>query len=247
MVSEIKRIDHDSTTQSCLPLTARIEVFRPGTFTPMAETPITYFAAELKAAADACDPAIAPDPIVVGHPAADAPALGWVESFEYDQNSSRLFANLNEIEPAFVDLVKAGRFKKVSMFFFHPDQGHNPVPGTWYPKYVGLLGAAAPAVSGLTNARIVGDAGAVFTQNFGAANDAAGLFRVRRSDTGARSFDVVSNFSAGGLPKPILLPGGMRDPFIHAIIKPTTTNWVRDEWGFCRTASCPEQRRPICF
>lgn len=161
-------------------LTARIEVFRPGTFMPMAGAPITYSAADLKAVADAYDPVTAPAPIVVGHPQADAPAFGWVESFEYDTAAERLFANLNEIEPAFADLVKAGRFKKVSMSFFSPDQGHNPVPGTWYPKHVGFLGAAAPAVSGLTNARFAGDEGAVFTQSFGAANDAASLFRALR-------------------------------------------------------------------
>ena len=113
------------------PLTARIEVFRPGTFTPMEGEPITYSAADLRALADAYDPAVAPAPVVVGHPATDAPAYGWIESLDYDAAEGRLFANLNEIEPAFADLVKAGRFKKVSMSFFAPSQGHNPVPGTW--------------------------------------------------------------------------------------------------------------------
>ncbi|MDN5786387.1 hypothetical protein, partial [Pseudorhodobacter sp.] len=141
---------------------------------------ITYSAADLKAVADAYDFDTAPAPIVVGHPDADAPAFGWVESFEYDAAAGRLFANLNEIEPAFAELVKAGRFKKVSMSFFRPDQGHNPVPGTWYPKHVGFLGAAAPAVSGLANAKFAGDAGAVFTRSFGSGQEAASLFRALR-------------------------------------------------------------------
>lgn len=158
-------------------LTARIEVFRPGTFRPMAGDPITYSAADLKAVADAYDPQTAPAPIVVGHPAADAPAFGWVESFEYDSKSERLFANLHEIEPAFADLVKAGRYKKVSMCFFGPDQAHNPVRGTWYPKHVGFLGAAAPAVSGLKNAAFAGAAGATFTADFGVASRSASIFR----------------------------------------------------------------------
>ncbi len=159
------------------PLTARIEVFRPGTFTPMQGEAITYSAADLKAVADAYDPETAPAPIVVGHPDADAPAFGWVDSFEYDARAERLFANLHEIEPAFADLVKAGRYKKVSMSFFAPRQGHNPVPGTWYPKHVGFLGAAAPAVSGLKNAAFAGEAGATFTAAFGTGARSASIFR----------------------------------------------------------------------
>lgn len=159
------------------PLTARIEVFRPGTFRPMQGEPITYSAADLKAVADAYDPATAPAPIVVGHPDTDAPAFGWVKSFEYDTQAERLYANLHEIEPAFAELVKAGRYKKVSMSFFGPDQGHNPVPGSWYPKHVGFLGAAAPAVSGLKNASFAGPSGATFTASFGVAQRSASIFR----------------------------------------------------------------------
>lgn len=159
------------------PLTARIEVFRPGTFTPMQGAPITYTAADLKAVADAYDATTAPAPVVIGHPVADAPAFGWVEGFAYDSQAERLFATLHQIEPAFADLVKAGRFKKVSMSFFAPGQPHNPVPGTWYPKHVGFLGAAAPAVSGLKNASFAGEAGATFTASFGTGAQSASLFR----------------------------------------------------------------------
>lgn len=134
-------------------LGARIEVFRTGTFTPMSGAPITYTAADLKAVADAYDPATAPAPIVVGHPVADAPAFGWVESFDFDATSDRLYANVGEIDPAFSAAVKAGRYKKVSMSFFLPDQDANPIPGTWYPKHIGFLGGAAPAVSGLANVK----------------------------------------------------------------------------------------------
>jgi len=149
------------------PLTARIEVFRPGTFTPMSGDPITYSAADLKAIADAYDPATAPAPIVVGHPDTDAPAFGWVDRFDYDAQAERLFAELHDIEPQFAGLVRAGRFRKVSMAFFSPEQGHNPVPGTWYPKHVGFLGAAAPAVSGLKNVSFANPADVTFVAAFG--------------------------------------------------------------------------------
>jgi len=157
--------------------TARIEVFRPGTFRPLSGEPITYSAADLRAIADAYDPETAPAPIVVGHPQTDAPAFGWVQSFEYADD--RLIANLHEIDPAFSQAVKAGRFKKVSMAFFSPDQGHNPVPGTWYPKHVGFLGAAAPAVSGLKNAAFSADrpAAAVFEFGERGFEETASMFR----------------------------------------------------------------------
>src|SRR5690606_13768985 len=131
--------------------TARIEVFRTGTFTPMTGAAITYSAADLKAAADAYDPATAPAPIVVGQPETDTPAYGWAQSFEFDASADRLYAEVGEIDAAFSDAVKAGRYKKVSMSFFPPDHAANPVPGTWYPKHIGFLGGAAPAVSGLKN------------------------------------------------------------------------------------------------
>jgi len=164
-------------------LTARIEVFRPGTFKPMEGEPITYSAADLRAIADAYDPETAPAPIVVGHPDTDAPAFGWVESFDYDLGDERLYANLHQIEPQFAELVKAGRFKKVSMAYFSPTQSHNPVPGTWYPKHVGFLGAAAPGVPGLKNAKFsAGPAGAVFTAAFGdrGLEETASLLRMIR-------------------------------------------------------------------
>lgn len=164
------------------PLSARIEVFRPGTFKPMEGEAITYSASDLKAIADAYDPATAPAPIVVGHPTADAPAFGWVETFEYDPQEQRLFANIHQIEPKFAELVKLGRFKKVSMAFFSPRQAHNPIPGTWYPKHVGFLGAAAPAVSGLKNAAFAGAADAVFTASFGEGGfeETASILRLLR-------------------------------------------------------------------
>ncbi|MBC9246734.1 hypothetical protein H4P12_08415 [Paracoccus sp. 11-3] len=164
------------------PLTARIEVFRSGTFTPMEGEPISYSAADLRAIADAYDPDVAPAPIVVGHPDTNAPAFGWVESFDYDATGDRLYANLHQIEPAFAELVKAGRFKKVSMQYFGPQQSHNPVPGTWYPKHVGFLGAAAPAVSGLKNVQFSNNEGVTFEAAFGERGfeEAAGLFRLLR-------------------------------------------------------------------
>lgn len=148
--------------------TARIEVFRSGTFTPMEGEAITYSAADLKAIVDAYDAETAPAPIVVGHLTTDAPAFGWVQSFDFDASADRLYANVGEIDPAFSAAVKAGRYKKVSLSFFRPDHAANPVPGTWYPRHVGFLGGAAPAVTGLKNVQFSAAADApTFTADFG--------------------------------------------------------------------------------
>ncbi len=153
--------------------TARIEVFRTGTFTPMQGEAITYSAADLKAVSDVYDPATAPAPIVVGHPTTDAPAFGWAEAFDFDPLSGRLYATVGEIDPAFSEAVKAGRYKKVSLSFFRPDASANPVPGTWYPKHIGFLGGAAPAVAGLKNIAFSGAAADAVT--FSAAFGEAGF------------------------------------------------------------------------
>lgn len=156
------------TTASTKTATARIEVFRPGTFTPMNGAALTYSAADLKAMADAYDYDTAPAPVVVGHPEIDAPAFGWAKSFDYDASTGKLFATVGEINPAFAEAVKAGTYKKVSLSMHRPDNAANPVPGTWYPKHIGFLGGAAPAVTGLKNIQFGSDAEAVtFAADFG--------------------------------------------------------------------------------
>lgn len=160
--------------------TARIEVFRPGTFSPMQGGSLTYTAADLRASADAYDYDQAPAPIVVGHPETDAPAFGWAQSFDFDASTGRLYATVGEINPAFADAVRAGTYKKVSLSFHRPNSAANPVPGTWYPKHIGFLGGAAPAVSGLKNVQFSDSASIVtFAAEFGERGfeDTASLLR----------------------------------------------------------------------
>ncbi|AGN38697.1 head maturation protease [Rhizobium phage RR1-B] len=148
--------------------TARIEVFRPGTFKSMEGIELTYTAADLKAMADGYDYETAPAPVVVGHPSTDAPAFAWAESFDFDATTNRLYATVSEINPAFAEEVKKGTYKKVSLQLFSPDQPANPTPGTWYPKHIGFLGGAAPAVSGLKNVAFSSSEGsATFASSFG--------------------------------------------------------------------------------
>ncbi len=165
---------------SAPPVTARIEVFRSGTFMPMQGGAITYSAADLRAIADAYDPDGAPAPVVIGHPAVDAPAFAWVRGLDYDAATDRMHATIGDIAPEFAAAVRAGRYRKVSMAFHRPGAPENPVPGTWYPRHVGFLGGAAPAVTGLKLASFSAPADAVFTADFGAGEAASSLFRSLR-------------------------------------------------------------------
>ncbi|MEC5291981.1 hypothetical protein VSX64_14575 [Aurantimonas sp. C2-6-R+9] len=126
-----------------------IEVFRPGTFTPMSGNALSFSAEELSSVADVYDPENHPAPVVVGHPQSDAPAYGWAASFRYDGEGERLIATIGDLEPAFAEAVRAKRYRRISISFFMPDAPANPIPGVYYPRHIGFLGGAAPAVPGL--------------------------------------------------------------------------------------------------
>ncbi|WP_246088759.1 hypothetical protein [Phreatobacter stygius] len=148
----------------------------------MSGVAVTFSADDLRALASVYDAAAAPIPAVVGHPTTDAPAYGWATGLRYDDANERLLADLGEVEPAFAEAVGAGRYKKVSFSLFPPDHPGNPKPGAWYPKHIGFLGAAAPAVPGLKPVQFSADDRAV-TFEFADASvlkDVAGLFRSLR-------------------------------------------------------------------
>lgn len=124
-----------------------IHIFRPGRHTSMQGATIDFGEGDLIATAKAYDPTRHEAPLVIGHPRADAPAWGWVGGLTADEGG--LFATPRQLDPAFAEMVRAGRFKKVSASFYTPDSPHNPVPGVWYLRHVGFLGAQPPAVKGL--------------------------------------------------------------------------------------------------
>jgi hypothetical protein len=125
----------------------RINIFRPGRFTAVDGTNVEFTEADLQAAADGYDAAGDPAPLVVGHPKLDAPAYGWVKGLSYE--AGKLVADVDQLEPAFAEAVRAGRYKKVSASFYPPTHPANPRPGAYSLKHVGFLGGAAPAVKGL--------------------------------------------------------------------------------------------------
>lgn len=134
---------------------APIRIFRPGRFLSMEGVEVNFSTADLQAIADAYDPARDPAPLVVGHPRTDDPAFGWVAGLSVEGGA--LVATPEKIEPSFAEMVRAGRYRKVSARFFPPDAASNPKPGSYYLKHVGFLGAAAPAVSGLGTVQFADD------------------------------------------------------------------------------------------
>lgn len=126
---------------------ALLELIRPGTYTAMNGTTVTFGEAELAASAAAYDPTLHEAPLVVGHPTDNAPAYGWVKRVDFAEGSYQ--AEPDQVDPAFAELVAAGRFKKISASFYLPDAANNPKPGVFYLRHVGFLGAMPPAVKGL--------------------------------------------------------------------------------------------------
>lgn len=125
-----------------------MQIFRAGTHTDSRGRTLTFSAADIKATAAAYAPDVHEAPLVVGHPAMDDPAYGWVESLAATGDGV-LEARPTQVDPAFAEMVAEGRFKRVSASFYAPDAATNPAPGVWYLRHVGFLGAHPPAVKGL--------------------------------------------------------------------------------------------------
>lgn len=124
-----------------------LAIFRPGKHTSAAGTALEFTEADLAATIDAYDPQVHEAPIVVGHPKDNGPAYGWVKSLAF--SDGELQADVDQVDEAFAEMVKAGRFKKRSASFYSPTSPQNPKPGVFYLRHVGFLGAQPPAVKGL--------------------------------------------------------------------------------------------------
>lgn len=124
-----------------------IHIFRAGTHQPMDGEPINFTANDLAATAKAYNPALHEAPLVIGHPQHDDPAWGWVKSVEVTADGLEIVPH--EVDSDFAALVEAKRYKKVSASFYDPNSPINPVPGVYYLRHVGFLGAQPPSLKGL--------------------------------------------------------------------------------------------------
>lgn len=128
-----------------------IQIFKAGKHTDANTGRVIEFTqAHIAASCAAYDPAVSEAPFVKGHPKTDKPAHGWVASLR--DEAGVMFAAPRQVDPAFSEDVRAGRFKKRSASFYSPDHPNNPAPGVYYLKHVGWLGAVPPAVKGMPDA-----------------------------------------------------------------------------------------------
>lgn len=128
----------------------RLEIFKAGTQTAASGETLSFTEDHLRASVEAYNPTIHEAPIVVGHPRDNAPAYGWIKALQFSEDGT-LHADADQVMPEFSEMVKAGRFKKRSASFYKPDSPANPVPGVYYLRHVGFLGAQPPAVKGLAD------------------------------------------------------------------------------------------------
>ncbi len=124
-----------------------LHIFKPGQWTTAAGEVIEFSQADLLATAKAYDPKKSKAPLVIGHPKVDHPAKGWTVSLSATERG--LFAAADKVDPEFAESVRAGSYGTVSAKFYRPTDANNPVPGVWYLRHIGFLGAQLPGVKGL--------------------------------------------------------------------------------------------------
>lgn len=124
-----------------------LHIFKPGTHTAQCGTTYLFTETDLAATVAAYNPSLHEAPLVIGHPQHDAPAAGWVKSLSATAHG--LIAEPQQIDAAFAEQIAKGSYKKISASFYHPTAANNPVPGVYYLRHVGFLGAQPPAVKGL--------------------------------------------------------------------------------------------------
>ena len=141
-------------TVSAAPDSAKpLHIFKAGRHTAMSGARLAFSESDLAASAAAYDPALHEAPLVIGHPKHDMPAYGWVKAVAFsdgdDGHDAGMYATPAQVNADFADMVAAGAFKKISASFYPPNAPSNPVPGVYYLRHVGFLGAQPPAIKGL--------------------------------------------------------------------------------------------------
>ncbi len=134
----------------------KIEILRTGRFRDAGGRPVEITTDALRHIAEAYDPGAHEAPVVIGHPRDDAPAYGWVKRLEVQEDT--LLAELDQLDPAFLELVRTGRYKQRSASLYLPGHPNHPRGGEgMYLRHIGFLGAQPPAVKGLRPVQLADD------------------------------------------------------------------------------------------
>ena len=160
-------------------MSKKIKMLKPGTFKSMNGQKYSFTAEDLKASAAAYSPAIYAAGLVKGHPTHDAPRFGELASCEFDEFFYGVPSNVN---PAFREEVNSGQYPYVSLSLYGKNHPDNPVPGVFYPRHLGFLGAMPPAVKDLGKVEL-GESGEIINLcariEFGDYNDRL-VYRILR-------------------------------------------------------------------
>ncbi len=124
-----------------------IQIFKPGKRTAMNGAKLEISESDMVACAAAYDPAKHEAPLCVGHPKLNKPRFGGVATLDFSEGI--LNASPKDVLVEFAEWVERKMFPSVSASFWTPDAPGNPVPGVYYLRHVGFLGAMPPAVKGL--------------------------------------------------------------------------------------------------
>lgn len=126
-----------------------VEVFRSGTHTDSTGKRCTFSDADLDQMV--ANVALGKPPAVLGHPKHDDPAYGQAT---LKREGTSLFAKFDQVHPGFEAGVKSGAYYNRSVSVLK-DADHG-----WRVRHVGWLGAAPPAIDGLTPVSFGADSGA---------------------------------------------------------------------------------------
>jgi hypothetical protein len=120
----------------------KFEIFMTGTHTNDKGVTKEYSLDDLNFIAESYKPEEDEAPIVIGHPADNSPAFGWISSLEVTEDG-KLVADApdDKLQPDFLNLLKEGTYKKRSISLTPEGK----------LRHVGFLGGAAPAVKGLSD------------------------------------------------------------------------------------------------
>lgn len=156
---------------------SKLHVFKAGKHVSAAGDSLEFTQADIDAIAASYDPKVYKAPIVIGHPKTEDAAFGWIGALS--AAGADLYAEPEQVEPQFAEMVNAGRFRNISVALWPKGHTSSPKKDAPYLKHVGFLGATAPAVKGLTPASFAADDDKIVTFEFSATDDSAILEKIK--------------------------------------------------------------------
>lgn len=122
------------------------QIFRTGAHTSAGGSTLVFSKQDLELIAAGYSKKRLRAPLVLGHPADNLPEYGEVD--DLFAKGDELYAQAT-VGDKLLEMVRTGRYKKVSLSLIAPTSPGNPTPGAYYLRHVGFLGSQPPAVKGM--------------------------------------------------------------------------------------------------